>query len=352
MAHDVFISHASKDKAVADAICASLEKGNIRCWIAPRDIRSGESWAEAINQAIKGSKVLVLIFSEKSNQSRQVANELTLAVNSDVTIVPFKIDDILPSGVMEYYLIGTHWMDAINPPTQKHLNSLVETVGGLISSGDGVTRLHKQVAEPEPFEQAPSKSVSDGGRKWLPIAGIFLAVMAIAGLSIGGYILAQRFTQSDQPVNGIPEESTEQAEDERIYGNRFVEPTNYIEFIDAIVQQVVFYESGYYGVEPGNRSYNERFPKEKARYINYSLFLLHPSPEEKTHFDIKCLIYRPDGILYAYSINGTWIEPGWYDSEHTLGYGSEEPGTWDPGVYYVELIVDDIVVAGGEFEVY
>lgn len=37
MAHDVFISYASHDNAVADAACAILEDRGIRCWIVPRD---------------------------------------------------------------------------------------------------------------------------------------------------------------------------------------------------------------------------------------------------------------------------------------------------------------------------
>ena len=35
MAHDVFISHSSKDKPIADGICANLEAVKIRRWIAP-----------------------------------------------------------------------------------------------------------------------------------------------------------------------------------------------------------------------------------------------------------------------------------------------------------------------------
>jgi hypothetical protein len=37
---NVFISYSSQDKPTADAACAALEAANIRCWIAPRDIRS------------------------------------------------------------------------------------------------------------------------------------------------------------------------------------------------------------------------------------------------------------------------------------------------------------------------
>ena len=52
MAHDVFISHSSKDKIAADAACAVLESHGLRCWIAPRDATPGKSWAAAIVQAI------------------------------------------------------------------------------------------------------------------------------------------------------------------------------------------------------------------------------------------------------------------------------------------------------------
>jgi TIR domain-containing protein len=41
MAHDVFVSHSEKDKAVADAVVARLEAESVTCWTAPRDIVPG-----------------------------------------------------------------------------------------------------------------------------------------------------------------------------------------------------------------------------------------------------------------------------------------------------------------------
>jgi hypothetical protein len=52
MAHDVFISHSTEDKAVADAVCAILEKNGVRCWIAPRDILPGADWSASIVDGI------------------------------------------------------------------------------------------------------------------------------------------------------------------------------------------------------------------------------------------------------------------------------------------------------------
>src|SRR5882724_11997376 len=45
MSHDVFISHASKDAASAQAVCGALETTHVRCWMAPRDILPGEEYA-------------------------------------------------------------------------------------------------------------------------------------------------------------------------------------------------------------------------------------------------------------------------------------------------------------------
>ena len=65
MPHDVFISYASKDKAIADAVCARLEQASLKCWIAPRDILPGEEYASAIIGAIVEVKILILVLSQK-----------------------------------------------------------------------------------------------------------------------------------------------------------------------------------------------------------------------------------------------------------------------------------------------
>jgi hypothetical protein len=75
MAHDVFISYSSKDKPIADAICATMEQNGVRCWIAPRDIQPGADWGESIIHAIAGSRVMVLVLSHFSNASQQVKRE-------------------------------------------------------------------------------------------------------------------------------------------------------------------------------------------------------------------------------------------------------------------------------------
>lgn len=138
MPNDVFISYSSKDKNVADAACHYMEAAGIRVWMAPRNIEPGQEWGEAIVRGIEEARVLLLVFSANSNSSGQVKREVELAVNRGLMILPFRIEDILPSGSMEYFIGPHHWLDAMTPPVERHLKVLTEKVQFLLSTdGEG-----------------------------------------------------------------------------------------------------------------------------------------------------------------------------------------------------------------------
>jgi hypothetical protein len=130
--HDTFISYSSIDKPVADAVCALLESRKIRCWIAPRDILPGTTYANAILNGINGSLVFVLVFSKDANTSPHVMREVESAVNAGIPIVTFKIDEAMPTSDMKYYIGSIHWLDAMTKPMETHLNKLADTVELLI----------------------------------------------------------------------------------------------------------------------------------------------------------------------------------------------------------------------------
>jgi len=132
MAHDVFISHSSQDKSVADAVCAALEAGSIRCWIAPRDVQPGRSFAGEITRAIQHCKVMALIFSAHSNASEQVLREVQLAVDCHLHIVNFRIEDVRLSDDLKYYLSTPHWFTALPPPLESHFERLKTSVKALL----------------------------------------------------------------------------------------------------------------------------------------------------------------------------------------------------------------------------
>jgi hypothetical protein len=136
MRHDVFISYASSDKIVADAICNALEQRAVRCWIAPRDVLPGNVWAEAIVAAISSCRAMVLIVSEATNRSAHIAREVERAADREVVIVPFRVSDAKLTGSLEYFLQSRHWLDAMTPPLEAHIGRLCEVVSRLLSPTD------------------------------------------------------------------------------------------------------------------------------------------------------------------------------------------------------------------------
>jgi predicted ATPase len=135
MAHDVFICHASQDKTVADAACAAFERAGIVCWIAPRDPLPGRPYGPQIIEAIEHARVVLLIFSGQANRSEHVARELEIAANAKKPIVPFRIEAVMPSGDLQYYITRVHWLDAMAPPMETRLSELVAVVQQLLEGG-------------------------------------------------------------------------------------------------------------------------------------------------------------------------------------------------------------------------
>jgi hypothetical protein len=134
MPFDAFISYSSKDKTAADAACAVLEGAGVRCWIAPRDIRPGGQYGAAIIDAIDHCRVMILIFSSSANDSQQIHREIERAVAKGMPIVPVRIEEVTPTKSMEYFLGAIHWLDALTPPIEKHLQQLVGTVTAILQA--------------------------------------------------------------------------------------------------------------------------------------------------------------------------------------------------------------------------
>lgn len=120
MARDVFISYSQPDRDCAFELLSRIEEHGIDCWIAPRDVSPSADWAAEIIDAISAARVMVLIFSASSNESPQVRREVERAVHKQVVVLPFRIEDVLPSKSLEYFLSAQHWMDAFPAPRDPH----------------------------------------------------------------------------------------------------------------------------------------------------------------------------------------------------------------------------------------
>src|SRR5215470_2595518 len=148
MEFDAFISYSSADKPTADVACAVLEAAGVRCWVAPRDISPGREYAAAIIDAIDQCRVMVLIFSSSANDSSQVRREIERAASKGVAIMPVRIEKVMPTKSMEYFLGDIHWLDAMTPPIENHLQQLAVTIKAILNANAA----------------APSETSAPGGR--------------------------------------------------------------------------------------------------------------------------------------------------------------------------------------------
>ena len=161
MTAPVFISHASGDKKIALAICKVLEDNGIACWISGRDVGPGQNFQERIVRAIRAAKVMVLVFSSNANNSNEIKKELVLASQNKLTIIPVRVEDVLPNDALAYELTTCQWLEMLED-WEKATATLIECIARYAPPGQPPsqdTRSSVSVApaaKPKPTEPRPT----------------------------------------------------------------------------------------------------------------------------------------------------------------------------------------------------
>jgi TolB-like protein len=127
--HDVFVSYASQDAAVANSVVANLEQHGLKCWIAPRDVKPGAQYADAIVRAINEAKAVVLVMSGSAVESSHVGKEIERASSKRKPIVAFRIDAAPLNHALEYFLSESQWIDVPALGMPAALTKLAEALG-------------------------------------------------------------------------------------------------------------------------------------------------------------------------------------------------------------------------------
>jgi len=129
MKHSVFISHSVKDndQEVANHVYDYLDKNGIKCFMDKRDLVPGKLFPEQLSRAIEDSRVVVLVFSANSDVSDAVQNEIAIARNSKIPIIPVRIEDVMPKK-LAFFIMAPMWLDAFPPPVEKYLPRLLDAI--------------------------------------------------------------------------------------------------------------------------------------------------------------------------------------------------------------------------------
>lgn len=205
----LFVSHVSEDRSSAMEIVAELERRNVKCWIAPRDVRPGQPFDDEIVDAIESSRAMLLVFSDACNENEYIRREVTVAGESHKLIIPFRIEDARPRHGLRVRLSDLHWIDGF-VARERAISELAGRFTGPEpkEARRGNDGHFQQGTEDEPHEEANRQSVVAAkdvlrtnalrrlvgrplgsnarrrGRVWIRISG---AVILSAVVVIGGW---------------------------------------------------------------------------------------------------------------------------------------------------------------------
>lgn len=128
----IFISYSSQDKTIAYQLMEYLEKNDISCFIAPRDIDGGKPYASALIDAIDKSSAVLLIASKAINESEHVLNEVDVIFEKKKTLLPVFIEDFELIDDYRYYLGRKHWIIAYPDNPQVYFSDILNEVSKYI----------------------------------------------------------------------------------------------------------------------------------------------------------------------------------------------------------------------------
>ena len=192
----VFVSYASADAKIANQVCQTLEAQGVLCWIAPRDVKPGAQYADAIVRAINDAKALVLVLSGAATASEHVSREVERAGSKHKQIIALKIDAAALSAELEYFLSRSQWIDVPVLGMPAALARLTEAVG----QGAGSSSVSPGLGDGGAFG-GPAANRAVGTANVAKRVVVAAAVVLVVGIAL---TLAVRFWPTKHPEAQAP----------------------------------------------------------------------------------------------------------------------------------------------------
>ena len=186
VAHDVFVSYASQDAFVANSIVQNLEQRGLRCWMAPRDVKPGAQYADAIVAAINEAEAVVLVLSQSAMASSHVAREVERAASKHKPIIAFRIDAAALNRTLEYFLSDSQWIDVVK----------LGMPAAFVKLSEAVAKESKNASDPI----TPTKHVERASRRGKLIAVAAALIGVSATIALGIHLLTSRPISTQAPA--------------------------------------------------------------------------------------------------------------------------------------------------------
>jgi TolB-like protein/cytochrome c-type biogenesis protein CcmH/NrfG len=193
--HDVFVSYASQDAVIANAVVTTLERAGLSCWIAPRDVVPGSLYADEIVGAINEAKVVVLVLSQHSVASPHVGKEIERASSKRRRIIAFHMDSTPLTRGFEYFLSESQWIDVGTGGMDAAIAKLVEAVRRHLDPSAAI----ESRAQPDP----PTVAAKVPRTRWM-VAGGAVLLVALAYFVVEKFWLPRRAADEKPVTAAVP----------------------------------------------------------------------------------------------------------------------------------------------------
>jgi hypothetical protein len=131
---DIFIAHASTNKANAEQLYDRLKEGGHSVFLDARTLQPGDYWYREIPRALATARIMVVLIASSDESSHYLHDEIVQAIDRGRTsgsprVIPVYLDGLLPQGKVPPYGLGVvQGIDA-------------RAVGGLGAVADQLERL-------------------------------------------------------------------------------------------------------------------------------------------------------------------------------------------------------------------
>lgn len=150
----IFLSYHSSTVELAAHLAKYLGRRGLTSWYARDSIHTGVQWDEAICEAIKNCKAVVLLFCAQADASIHVKRELALADKYKKPVFWLRVERVEPNN-LSYYLTSTQWLDWLDT-RDATLEKLISDIRLL--DADGFT---KEKIERSENAETPAQSLNN-----------------------------------------------------------------------------------------------------------------------------------------------------------------------------------------------
>jgi hypothetical protein len=153
---DAFLSHSSRDAAVADSMVERLGTAGLKVWLDRTNLNAGRLLRKELQTAISGARVLLLLWSKPASASRWVAAEILTAIHTNRHIIACVRD----TTALPYFLQSSLYL-TVQPRKRAWLDQLARAIR---EAPDGANELPPRLAA-EPAELRATIVALDAGQR-------------------------------------------------------------------------------------------------------------------------------------------------------------------------------------------